>query len=577
MEKCVFERAAGGGVAAPRARVERAWGVTARGVAASVLAVLAADPAPVAACGGFFCSSAPVDQAGETIVYSLESDGTITMTVEVDYRGMDDDFAWILPVPAVPELSIGSPALFDALRRATDPIFYTEDVVRGVCRTQPRCVHSSGCGEVYTGGCGMSSAPSAPWMGGYIEVDASPRITGSEPDAGPPAPVTIYSDERVGPYDAVVLGASTAAEVVTWLQDHDYDIPATATELLEPYAAAGQVFIALRLSANAATGVLRPITLRMTTAEACLPIRLTAIATVPNMPITAFFLGAQPVAPTNYSTAYVEANDIGFFTGERSYADEVRAEIDRLDGHAFAVDYAGPTPAVRIELPSVETLASETDPARFLMRLRGAGYVGDTLLLELLVRHMPPPEGMEPQAYYNCLNVSDTASCGAPARFDPDALAHAIETEIREPRARAQKMVRRHPQLTRLYTEMSAEDMTLDPIFAEERRVPATSNVHVAYRVTRCSPDYFQDQAPRHMEYGDQIVQLSPGTRADDRAFCARFGGVPEGEAPRCEARETGGCSYCSGGGRAFPAGVGFAVLLALLVRRAIRRRSFTR
>jgi hypothetical protein len=404
-------------------------------------------------------------------------------------------------------------------------------------------------------------------------------MTAPASDAGSPAPVTIYADERVGPYDAVVLGASTAAEVVAWLQDHNYDIPETATDLLEPYAAAGQVFVALRLSANAATGVLRPITLRMTTAEACLPIRLTAIASVPNMPITAFFLGAQPVAPTNYSTAYVDPDDIGFFMGTRSYRDDVRAEIDRLGGQAFAVDYAGPTPAVVIERESVADLATESDPAVFLMQLRGRGYVGDALLLELLVRHMPPPEGMEPQVYYNCLNAESTVSCGAPVRFDPAALAHAIEMEIREPRTRAQEMVRRHPQLTRLYTEMSAEDMTLDPIFAEERRVPATSNVHVAFRTTECSASYFEAEAPQRLEYGEMSVVLSAGTPSDDRAFCARFGGIPESEAPRCEAApsERSGCSYCSGGGRAFPAGVGFAVLFALLVRRARRRRAPTR
>jgi hypothetical protein len=533
---------------------------------------VALDPSRAEACGGFFCSSAPVDQAGETIVYSLESDGTITMTVEVDYRGFDDDFAWILPVPAPPEISIGSPALFDTLRAATQPMFLIDDFVEGTCRPHPRCIHSSGCGEVSTG-CGMTSSPGGmPWTGGYVEVDAAPRMTVPDPDAGSGMPVTIYSDERVGPYDAVVLGATTGAEVVTWLREHGYDIPEQSVELLEPYAASGQVFVALRLSANAATGVLRPITLRMTTAEACLPIRLTAIATVPNMPIAAFFLGAQPVSPMNYSTAVVDTTDLGFFTGDLSYPRAVRAAVDELGGQAFAVDYSGPTPAVVIARPAVDALATELDPAAFLAMLRDLGYTGDSILLELLERHLRPPDGVDATAYYNCLTTGSTSSCGEPLLYDPAALADAIEREIREPRARAQEMVDRHPHLTRLYTEMSAAEMTLDPIFVEERRVPPTSNVHRARRVTECSADYFEEDAPQRLESLGGERRLSSGTRADDRAFCRRFGAVPEADAPVCDvAREDDGCMCSSKAVSTLPAGVGFAALIALLIRRGRR------
>jgi hypothetical protein len=69
------------------------------------LATMCAASLPIQtahACGGFFCSSSPIDQAGETIVYGLEDDGTLTMAVQLRYAGDDDDFAWIMPVPAPP-------------------------------------------------------------------------------------------------------------------------------------------------------------------------------------------------------------------------------------------------------------------------------------------------------------------------------------------------------------------------------------------------------------------------------------------------------------------------------------------
>src|SRR5688572_12783912 len=92
------------------------------------------------ACGGFFCSSSPVQQASETVVYGIEEDGTLTMSVQITYEGQDDDFAWILPVPVAPEISLGTDALFTALIDATQARFTTSTATEGTCRDYPACV-----------------------------------------------------------------------------------------------------------------------------------------------------------------------------------------------------------------------------------------------------------------------------------------------------------------------------------------------------------------------------------------------------------------------------------------------------
>ena len=105
------------------------WGLLC--LAAALAAVV---PSRASACGGFFCSSAPVVQARETVAYSYEDDGTLTMAVQIVYQGRDEDFAWILPLPVPPEtIAVGTDALFDALSTATEPQFTLSMGREGEC------------------------------------------------------------------------------------------------------------------------------------------------------------------------------------------------------------------------------------------------------------------------------------------------------------------------------------------------------------------------------------------------------------------------------------------------------------
>ncbi|MBZ0120049.1 MAG: DUF2330 domain-containing protein, partial [Sandaracinaceae bacterium] len=379
-------------------------------VAASALALLPARPA--LACGGFFCSSSPINQSKEIIVYGLEDDGTVTMSVQVQYQGRDEDFAWILPLPAPPtEIGVGDDALFQALSQATSPIFTLEERMEGTCRASPMCTYPS-----YGGGCSL----------GCASYSAAPRDfadAGSalQADAG----VRVYSEATIGPYDTVVLGASAAATVIDWLQTNGYDVPASSERLLEPYAAQGHVFVALRLTANRLSSVLRPITVRMPTSEACLPIRLTPIATTPTLPIEAYFLGRAQVRSSNYSTAEIELAP-NLWRGTLTYDEAVRQRVQALGGRAFATDYAGAVPDIAITIPSVLVLETETDPARFLQGLSARGLSGTRLLSDLFDAYLTPPSGEDTVSYLNCLASGSTSSCGTPIRFDAAGLARAI-------------------------------------------------------------------------------------------------------------------------------------------------------
>ena len=128
---------------------------------ATVAFLLALGASPISqasACGGFFCSSSPINQARETVVYGYEPDGSITMAVQITYSGRDEDFAWILPVPVAPdEIAVGTDALFQQLIAQTEPTFALRDAVEGQCARLACEYPGPGCSV----GCGSAASPAS--------------------------------------------------------------------------------------------------------------------------------------------------------------------------------------------------------------------------------------------------------------------------------------------------------------------------------------------------------------------------------------------------------------------------------
>lgn len=517
--------------------------MSARGaIPVALLVALLLAPSPASACGGFFCNATqPVVQSGEQVVWALEDDGSLVMSVRIVYQGAAPEFAWILPVPVVPTIELGTAALFDALEPPMRPTFDTTVRVDGTCARDPMCVYEHARGAVQD-------------AGAIFLADAS---SGGGP--------TVYLSETLGPYETVVLGASTGAEVADWLTTHGYAIAPDAGPLLDAYLSSGHVVVALRLRNDASTSEIQPVTLRMPSTAPCLPIRLTAIATQPDLPITGFFLASARVTSSNYSMLDLTFRDPGLWTGATSYTSMVTRAADAAGGRAFATDYAGATPSIAITLPSVLDLADLTDPTMVLQALRARGYTGDAQLLALLSRFIVPPVGTMPRDYFNCA-FNGFGVCGAPQSFDPAGLAAAIDQTITQPRAAAQALVEEHGYLTRLFTTMSKEEMTLDPEFRVDAALHDVSNVHTAVRVLECDPGHYASEAGVHLELPDGTVMSvsSPMEHRSPVAYCAAYGLVPA-----LTPAGGGGCAVGrSSGGAALLGGL---ALVALAIRRRLR------
>jgi len=139
-------------------------------------------------------------------------------------------------------------------------------------------------------------------------------------------------------------------------------------------------------------------------------------------------------------------------------------------------------------------------------------------------------------------------------------------------------MLATHAYTTRLFTTMSADEMTVDPEFVLDEGLGDVSNLHSATAVTECDPTHFESDARQRLELPD-------GTRAELRAArpsgtdaerCASRGGwLAAEDAGAPDANVDAGVSAGGGGGCAAGAHGSRAALLATLVALAalVRRR----
>ena len=204
------------------------------------------------ACGGTFCDSGPqampVDQSGENVLFVMDGK-TVEAHVQIQYQGAAERFAWIVPMPKVPDVQVGSALLFNALLQGTVPQFgFTQQT--DVC-DRGNSDSASGAGGSGGGSLGMGGAAGGAGSG----------------------PQVVY-EKTVGAFEVVVLQGGTAEEVGKWLVDNNYQNIPTAPEILWDYVAQKYVFVAIKLTAGANSNEIHPLVFRSEGDDPCVPLKL---------------------------------------------------------------------------------------------------------------------------------------------------------------------------------------------------------------------------------------------------------------------------------------------------------------
>jgi len=461
--------------------------------------VAVAMPRPAAACGGTFCDGGPapmpVDQTGENVLFVL-ADGHVEAHVQIRYEGAAQEFAWIVPVQAVPEIGVGSDPLFVAMMNATVPTVTLQSRTEGRCAGRP----SLGCGDAR----------------GVALEDGGPESPGggmTDPD--------VVASGVAGAFEYAVLEGGTVDGVVQWLETNGYAQDDEAPPLLQEYLAADFLFVAFRLRGGAGIDEIHPVVLRYPGDEPCVPIRLTRIAAQEDVGVRVFFLGDRRFVPTNYRHVRINPLKLDWLALGANYEEVVTLAVDEegAEGHAFVTEFAGDSSIVPVELvgsPSwssarfVDLAASQVDDE---LERQGLFTCGDgrcvsqhPLLPGLMHEWLPTPAGLEDEEFWGDLD-EDALDPATVEAFVAAEFAADLEERIVGPAAHAAELLEQ-PYLTRMYTTISPAEMTIDPLFHAVDGLPDVSNQLVATQVVDCQGDVLRieldDGRELWLDDGDQ-------------------------------------------------------------------------
>lgn len=411
-------------------------------VCASVSVLLSAKSA--LACGGFFCSAIPIVQAGEQVIFRVDGEA-VTAIVLIQYSGTAEEFSWVVPVDGVPELSTGSDLVFNALELATRPQFVLE----------------------YTGEQCDGDFPASGGGGGPSDPNSNDNVS----DDG----VDILEMLTVGPFDVQIVSSDDPDALAIWLDENGYDVTDRGSELIAPYVNEGKNFVALKLRQNQGVGDIQPLIIHYQSGEPCVPIRLTSVAAQPDMGVLVWMLGPSRAIPTNYLHVTPNYTRLNWFSGPfaayASYQTLITEAMNLAGGQGFATDYAGRDLNVLAQLPSADSyrneviyLSSFDDNASFVTQLANDFFLPNDQILEILRRQLPLDDPQDEYFYYvpELLRGEFSAEDLATARQD---IIVEIDQTIINPLDETLAVFNGDPYLTRFYTTLSADEMTLDPIF----------------------------------------------------------------------------------------------------------------
>lgn len=383
------------------------------GLALAVAAVVLVEERVADACG---CLSPPqvtegdyaVNQRAEQIIFEVEP-GWVTAHVLIKYSGAPEQFAWIVPVPEVPELAISPVSAFGLLDRLTAPDVGVD--VENICPISDwACRHHAraSCGDDDFGG-----------LPGFGDAGAS----SSDAGGGQP-PVTVIDEKVIGDYQTVTFRASEAAAATQWLRDNGFIVNQTTSIYMESYVQANMVFVAAKLVPGAGISAIKPLRMRFRAAFPMIPLVLTAVAAEPHLTVSAFVYSDKAFRPMGHPVVTIDPARIAQDRGGRTNYPMVLARtIDEAGGDGFAIEYRGGS--VRPDFGQATGCC-------------GGGY--------------------------DFCAVGGNGQCECP-RDEFDLADCTAEGDLVEGVALVDDLATRYSTLTRITTRVSPEEMQFDPTF----------------------------------------------------------------------------------------------------------------
>jgi len=234
----------------------------------AILFLLATTAAPVLADGGFFPDSMYRDlyeSAQKAVILYGNSTGNYTehLILSVSFEGDAEDFAWVIPVPNMPEIAVTDPELFWELSDFTATEFPSP-------------------------GFGCFGGGAAPPPGDGVDV---------------------IEEQVVGPYATAILSATNATALADWLNANGYVFPEEGEEIVSEYIEKEWYFVATKINAveedtgyALAEGAIEPIVLSFASDEIVYPLRITSLSAMNVTPpeVLLYVLADHVMVPEQY-------------------------------------------------------------------------------------------------------------------------------------------------------------------------------------------------------------------------------------------------------------------------------------
>lgn len=204
-------------------------------------------------------------------------DGVETLAIETRFVGTGTDFAWVVPLPSVPEVSPATTGLFPTLRAITTPRLVDSSGARGLCWLLGWLLVLVWVIRLTGGWRGVLLVTFVVVTG--MIVILAPTLGTARGGADVPG-VAVHDRAIVGSYDTATISGKEGSALIAWLTSNGFATPTEAKPVIDDYAARGWCFVAAKLrrsesSDNPATP--HPLVFKFNSATPIYPLRLTSV------------------------------------------------------------------------------------------------------------------------------------------------------------------------------------------------------------------------------------------------------------------------------------------------------------
>ena len=246
-------------------------------------------PSQADAFCGFFVSTGDEDLFNDATQVVLMREGTQTiLSMQNNYKGPIKNFAMVVPVPEI--------LMQDDVKTLPKDVFDKLDTY-----SAPRLVEyneASPCPN-YDGWCD--------WYGNNAQAGGNNAFDDSDPSSPPneePGGVVVEAQFEVGEYEVVILSATEANSLESWLATNNYSIPMGAAPIFQQYIQQGMYFFVAKVDPAKVTfkegqAVLSPLRFAYDSPEFSLPVRLGMVNSAGDQDLIVYTLSRQ----TRYEVA----------------------------------------------------------------------------------------------------------------------------------------------------------------------------------------------------------------------------------------------------------------------------------